>query len=204
MDTTAPDFTFTPFPKIGRLEKDCIITEKIDGTNAAVVVTEEGDVFAQSRTRIITPESDNFGFARWVADHADDLRYGLGEGVHFGEWWGSGIQRGYDLPKGEKRFSLFNTGRWASAYNNFPLTDGEAVDDEHACLQCPCCHVVPVLGVHSFSTPFIFGLWDNLRLSGSIAAPKFMRPEGIVVYHTGTKTLFKVSDAKVQPKEFGG
>jgi RNA ligase len=194
--------TFTPFPKIGRLEKDCIITEKLDGTNAAVVVTEDGDVYAQSRTRIITPESDNFGFAAWVAEHADDLRYGLGEGIHFGEWWGKGIQRGYGLD--EKRFSLFNTHRWASEYNNFELGGEYKTENEHACLQCPCCYVVPVLGAHAFSTPFIFHVYDDLRVRGSVAARGFDKPEGIVVYHTGTKTLFKVSDAKVQPKEFGG
>ena len=31
-------------------------------------------------------------------------------GRHFGEWWGSGIQRGYGLD--EKTFSLFNAYRW--------------------------------------------------------------------------------------------
>lgn len=188
---------FTPFPKIARLEKTCVITEKLDGTNAAVVVTEEGEVYAQSRTRVITPENDNFGFAAWVADHADDLRYGLGEGVHFGEWWGQGIQRGYGLD--EKRFSLFNTGRWTSDYNN-----GIGGVETHRCHECPPCHVVPVLATHDFSTPFIWNVWDKLRLMGSSAAPGFMRPEGVVVFHTGNGTQFKLSDAKLPPKEFGG
>jgi hypothetical protein len=62
---------FKPWPKIARLNRDITITEKIDGTNAAVIVTEEGEVAAQSRTRIITPDADNFGFARWVAEHAE-------------------------------------------------------------------------------------------------------------------------------------
>ncbi len=187
---------FTPFPKIGRLEKDCVITEKIDGTNAAVGVTEDGDVYAQSRTRIITPDADNFGFARWVSENEDQLR-DLGEGVHFGEWWGTGIQRGYDLPGREKRFSLFNTNRWLSNFNI-------GVNDDTTCNQVSCCHVVPLLSLHTFSTPHIFAVYDALRLEGSAASPGFKKPEGIVVYHTATKTLFKVSDAKVQPKEFGG
>ena len=31
----------------------------------------------------------------------------------------------------------------------------------------------------------------ELRRTGSVAAPGFMKPEGIVIYHTGTRTLFK-------------
>jgi len=100
-----------------------VITEKIDGTNAAIGVVQTGwdgeagavsrphyRVYAQSRTRIITPQSDNMGFAAWVQQHAEVLAQTLGEGLHFGEWWGVGIQRGYGLS--ERRFSLFNTARW--------------------------------------------------------------------------------------------
>ena len=57
---------FRAFHKIPRLFRDVIITEKIDGTNACVVVTPDGTVLAQSRSRFITPEDDNFGFAAWV------------------------------------------------------------------------------------------------------------------------------------------
>ncbi|MCJ7726507.1 MAG: hypothetical protein MUP76_09000, partial [Acidimicrobiia bacterium] len=46
-------------------------------------------------SRWITPEVDNYGFARWVKDHEEELRTGLGAGLHFGEWWGQGIQRRY-------------------------------------------------------------------------------------------------------------
>ncbi len=54
---------FTAFPKIPRLNREIIVTEKIDGTNAQVVVTEDGEVRAGSRSRWITPEADNFGYA---------------------------------------------------------------------------------------------------------------------------------------------
>ena len=92
------DKDFVAFPKIARLNREIVITEKIDGTNASIYVSEkDGAVYAGSRTRWITPEDDNFGFARWVRDHADELRTGLGFGVHFGEWWGAGIQRRYGL-----------------------------------------------------------------------------------------------------------
>src|SRR5262249_48952948 len=121
------EIEFRAWPKLARLRRPFVITEKIDGTNAAIgfqEVEESVDnaccylighglpltaVYAQSRNRIITPEQDNHGFARWVHDNAFALFEVLGLGLHFGEWWGSGIQRGYGLPKGEKRFSLFNT-----------------------------------------------------------------------------------------------
>lgn len=105
--------TFEAFPKIHRLENTKLwITEKIDGTNASVYIGEDGTVCAASRSRWITPEDDNFGFAKWVKEHEEELKVGLGPGHHFGEWWGHGIQRGYNQPKGVRHFSLFNVGRW--------------------------------------------------------------------------------------------
>lgn len=132
---------FKAWPKTPRLFRDVVITEKIDGTNAAVVISEhpfgthvngppadaalvfgpgkmgnggnpvcEYLVSAQSRNRVITPDRDNFGFARWVHANARKLAATLGEGYHYGEWWGQGIQRGYGLD--HKRFSLFNVSRW--------------------------------------------------------------------------------------------
>lgn len=126
---------FVGFPKIARLNREIVVTEKIDGTNAQVEITEDGIVRAGSRNRYITPEGDNHGFAAWVRDNADDLRR-LGPGRHFGEWWGSGIQSGYGLPKGEKRFSLFNVSRW----------DDDVLNEEDGLPARPrCCGVVPTL-----------------------------------------------------------
>ena len=178
---------FVGFTKIARLSREIVVTEKIDGTNAQILIAEldgfpvggcvyQKDgiaVYAGSRSRWITPECDNHGFARWVVEHADELICGLGVGQHFGEWWGSGIQRGYGLPKGEKRFSLFNVGRWTEE------------------TKPKCCHVVPILFRGTFETDHIHESLDNLCLSGSIAAPGFMNPEGVVVYHTAGNVMFK-------------
>jgi RNA ligase-like protein len=174
---------FTPFPKIGRLEKDMVVTEKIDGTNAAVCVGEYGDVWAQSRTRFITPTEDNYGFAAWVRENEDALS-DLGPGVHFGEWWGKGIQRNYGLD--ERRFSLFNTGRWQSMGS----------EENHRCVEVPVCHVVPVLLLSTFNTVAVQEMFNYLRETGSVAAQGFMNPEGVVVFHTARGVLFKLSDAK--------
>ena len=105
---------FVAFPKIARLNRDIVVTEKIDGTNAAVVVGEDAInpvVFAQSRSRMLTPgkATDNFGFAAWVEQHREALAL-LGPGHHYGEWYGQGIQRTYGLK--ERRFALFSVMRW--------------------------------------------------------------------------------------------
>ena len=173
---------FQPFPKLARLNRNITITEKLDGTNAAVVIVQEDatdrgfangpdvnrvafirtsvdtfSVYAQSRNRFITPRDDNYGFAGWVARNAEALVDILGAGTHFGEWWGSGIQR------------------------------------------------VPVLYEGPFGQLEIDLAIANLDLDGSEAAEGFEHPEGIVIYHQAARQSFKVTlegDAapKAQPR----
>lgn len=164
---------FKEFQKISRLSRNCVITEKIDGTNACVYIGEDGEFLTGSRTRWITPEDDNYGFAKWALAHKDELM-ALGPGRHFGEWWGSGCQRGYGLTNGEKRFSLFNTSRWNE------LTSPPQ-----------CCHVVPVLYTGIFTSTAVDACLDILRTQGSRAAPGFMKPEGVVIYQTAGRCYFK-------------
>ena len=194
-----PLLEFKPWPKIPRLTNERFhITEKIDGTNACIIVKNKNDIdfsgkhiseyetykykiaetkdkvlFAQSRNKFITPNDDNFGFAKWVLENAEELSY-LGYGHHFGEWWGKGIGRGYGLT--ERRFSLFNVGIWNE--ENKPK----------------CCHVVPYLG------NFIFGnlqieidyFLTTLIREGSYAVDGFKNPEGIMVYSELAKQYWKV------------
>ncbi len=177
---------FIEFPKIARLSRDIVITEKIDGTNAQVYIGDDGLFLTGSRTRWITPSDDNYGFSRWAHEHQEELMK-LGPGSHFGEWWGGGIQRGYNLPKGEKRFSLFNTGRWVKA--NPPDVLPELVGKQQ---YCPgCCHVVPVLYTGPFDTNNISNVLWRLRENGSVVSPGFLKPEGIVVFHTASGELYK-------------
>jgi hypothetical protein len=172
---------FIGWPKIARLSREIIVTEKLDGTNAAVVILEDGDIYAQSRTRVIVPGDDNFGFAAWVeANKAELLK--LGPGRHFGEWWGRGIQRNYGLT--ERRFSLFNVSRWGDP-----------------AVRPACCHVVPTLYRDLFDTASIQVVLNTLRVYGSHAAPGFMNPEGIIAFHTAANTMFKKTlDKDDEPK----
>lgn len=183
LEKTMGDSEFREFNKIPRLNRDCIITEKIDGTNAQIFIDETGLVLrAGSRSRWITPTEDNHGFAKWVEEHREELLK-LGPGRHFGEWWGFGINRGYGLTKGDKRFSLFNTSRWKTI-----CSDAEGLTPLPG-----CCGVVPILYSGPFTTNAVENAVAELRATGSVAAPGFMKPEGVVVYHVHGNCMFKVT-----------
>lgn len=206
--------TFEAFPKIPRLNRGMVITEKIDGTNGAVVILPEADidrithedgrveffdndafhilarsndaegnpviVAAQSRSRLLAPSMDNFGFAGWVQRNADELAFTLGVGCHFGEWWGSGIQRRYGLTGSDKRFSLFNTNRWTEPESRGVLD------------SVPGLGVVPLLYSGAFDHTAIKDVILGLKVGGSVAAPGFMQPEGVVVFLPAARSMFKV------------
>lgn len=172
---------FKGFPKIPRLFRNVIVTEKIDGTNAIIRIENDGvTIQAGSRNRWITPEDDNNGFAKWVEANKDELLK-LGPGNHFGEWFGAGIQRKYGLT--EKRFALFQSSRWT--------------DD----VRPACCGVVPVLAYGTDIGEAVRKGLDILRAEGSRAVPGFMNPEGVVAYHTASGQMFKATlDADHLPK----
>ena len=180
---------FEEFPKMARLSREVIVTEKIDGTNAQIVITEDGQIRAGSRTRWITPADDNFGFAAWVEEHRDELLT-LGPGRHFGEWWGRGIQRGYGIP--DRRLSLFNTRRWCLFGQNpqaIKTLDPRVTRTQD--VLPPCVGLVPVIGAGKFDEADFNGALRQLAAAGSFAAPGFMDPEGIVVFHTAANVGFK-------------
>lgn len=214
---------FKPFPKMARLSRECVVSEKLDGTNASVYIAEvsqydddwcsvhtwEEDgrlfaMFAGCRTRWVIPSNDNFGFASWVVANAVELRK-LGAGHHFGEWYGSGIQRKYGLD--HRRFALFNTLRWHNT-GDYPIVASRAQFDKHGneispekltVEAPPCCSVVPLLYQGEFHSDAVENCLAELQDCGSRAVPGFPDPEGVVVYHiaagVGFKKLIKNDDS---------
>jgi hypothetical protein len=189
---------YPTFPKIPRWNREVVLTEKLDGTNGLVAVCppesnwqdqltgrthpprfrilpDGWQVAAGSRKRWLNPNSDNFGFAQWVWDHAEDLA-SLGPGCHYGEWYGKGIQRGYGLP--DRRFALFNVSRW-----------------EDPDIRPPGVEVVTVLSrCDARELSDVLGFWlKMLESEGSSHVPGFARPEGVVLYHTAGGSLYKVT-----------
>jgi len=182
---------FQEFPKMARLTREAIITEKIDGTNAQILITENAEILAGSRTRWLTLDNDNFGFAKWVKENEDEI-IKLGAGRHFGEWWGNGIQRGYGLPKGEKRLSLFNVRRWAlcgTEPQRIPMADPRV--EKYQEMLPECIGLVPILYRGIFDTAKVDEVITDLKTNGSYASEGFMNPEGVVVFHIPGNVGFK-------------
>lgn len=191
---------FEKFPSLTRFSHGWTITEKLDGTNAAIVIVPEAEavvyepgsyitlvaghyVYAQSRTKLITPgkSTDNAGFARFVQDNAEEIVAKLGEGRHFGEWVGKGVQkRHYNLPN--KQFALFNVNRWEGADLPKNVTTvpsfykNEYLDNPgQTALEC-------LTQLKEFGSSF--GPRDEMGQG-------FVNPEGVVMYHAPSNTAFK-------------
>lgn len=94
--------------------------EKQHGTNSAVVVDKDCNWYCQSRERIITPEDDNAGFARWFKENGYKGFFNIREVgdivtnlcneqklIVFGEWAGGSIQKGVALNQLPKMFIIF-------------------------------------------------------------------------------------------------
>jgi hypothetical protein len=199
---------YPAFGKIPRLNRDIVVTEKMNGTNGLISIrkSEPGDpmpgnyidvsgtdthgtlfdVVAGSRNRWLfaSKSGDNFGFAQWVHQNALALWLTLGEGLHYGEWFGSGIQgNNYGLAKDERRFALFNTSRWTH----------DAVSAGVEGLT-----VVPVLYDGPFNQYEIQVALGRLRLNGSLWSRLHLQQahreaEGVIVYHVASRQYFKVT-----------
>lgn len=193
---------FQRWPSIPRMSKEWVyVTEKIDGSNAAIRIrpfdinddrSEQLDTIAidgvkytlwvQSRTRFLGPtkETDNFGFARWVYDNAVEIVKVLGPGDHYGEWWGSKIQRGYGMTNGERKFSLFNAKRWYETLHS--VESRSAVDG---------LLIVPTLYDGRYYDFNALEVAEELRTNGSRIVPGFPA-EGMIVYNREAKSSYKV------------
>ncbi|MFJ6508629.1 RNA ligase family protein [Streptomyces sp. NPDC091879] len=213
---SATDTTSAAYPKfrpIPRLHRKVVLTEKIDGTNGLIEITKVPEsevstvtgpgrltysgggqwylVAAGSRNRWLTPDNDNFGFAAWVWENSTAL-IALGEGKHYGEWFGKGIQSGYGLD--DRRFALFNVNRW------YDIRDAEVTDKyletfPKAVPAPPEVTVVPVILVangNDLNYAVNIAL-HTLKSDGSFIAPGFKDPEGVVVWHDAAGAFFKAT-----------
>lgn len=177
---------FKPFPKITRYTRPRLghITEKMDGTNACVIVEGGQVVGAQSRNRLLTSLShnsfgepffqdhgENHGFAHWVKTNKDKLAL-LGDGYHYGEWCGPGIN-GNRHNLTEKVFYHFNPFRYRDTdFKEYEagisfvrvLFEGEITDEV----------VKRTAEAH----------WDSIH-------DVFYKPEGVMIYYHDFKTTLK-------------
>jgi len=169
---------FVSFKKIERLDNQpMFITQKLHGTNAQIYI-KDGKVMCGSRARWITPGDDNYGFAAFVHENSESFIEFLGDGHHFGEWVGKGINSGEGLS--EKIFCLFDF--WRYKEDALP----------------PRTRAVPVLYSGRLDLSEADIAMADLKENGSKLVPGFMRPEGIVVT-IGTmryKRVFEEEDTR--------
>jgi hypothetical protein len=113
------DAIFDPFAKLPILNFEA--TTKIHGSNASCLRDAEGNMWAQSRENIITPEKDNAGFAMFVEankerfanifktilDEATLLEFTKHTVAVFGEWCGGNIQKNVAVCELPKMFVIF-------------------------------------------------------------------------------------------------
>lgn len=107
-------------------------TVKLHGTNAGVVISKNKDLWCQSRERIITPESDNAGFAMFAYGNkqnfmniADEIKINDKDIVIFGEWCGGNIQKNVAICQLPKMFVIFNIALVDEEGNKIYLTESE-------------------------------------------------------------------------------
>ena len=110
-------------------------TVKLHGTNASRSINQDGEQWSGSRSKIITPESDNAGFATFC--HSKNSVFerlfelipfnGYDYITIFGEWCGQGIQKGVAIAELPKMFVVFDIKR---SYDNPERGDNVYASDE--------------------------------------------------------------------------
>lgn len=100
-------------------------TVKLHGSHADIVYNKAiNQIHCQSRNRVLTPESDNLGFATFVKSIQNEIKdlfdplidkYKDADNIVLhGEWCGGNIQSGVSLTSCEKMFVVYN----CSIYND--------------------------------------------------------------------------------------
>jgi len=87
-------------------------TVKLHGTNAGIVLYKNGNLEYQSRSRVLSLQSDNMGFCTYM----NGVNLGsLFDSIYFedyiaiyGEWCGEGIQKGVGISELSRRFVIFD------------------------------------------------------------------------------------------------
>ncbi len=110
-------------------------TVKLHGTNSGITMNREGEMWAQSREHNITIEKDNAGFAWFVETKKDVFKEFFSQidmkdfdyVTIFGEWCGTGIQKGVAIAQLPKMFVIFDI---KLSYDNIEQGDNIYLDND--------------------------------------------------------------------------
>jgi hypothetical protein len=200
---------FQPWPKTPRFFRDIVITEKIDGTNAAVLIHEypfgfhaEAQPWDGKIVKIVLgPDNPETGLPDHEYTVSAQSRKRLitptDDNAGFAQWvWdnadhlvatlGIGAHFGEWWGKGIQR-QYGKDRRIFSLFNTSRWGDILAFDPDPHGLA-----VVPVLYEGPMSEDQIFITLDGLKTYGSEASPGYLNPEGIIIFHKAANSVFKV------------
>lgn len=190
---------FHAWGKTARVDSPVVVTEKIDGTNGVIYV-DFGDnphspvIWVGARNGWIAGisvngaefvRSDHYGFAGWATANRLQIARLLGHGYHYGEWWGQGIARGYGQDR--KRFQLFDIRH----------SEKDGWDDDANEWNIG---TVPVLYDGPMDHRTMERQVELLQRRGSVVAPGYLYPEGLVVRFSHNGVRFKKVIDKVGPQ----
>lgn len=211
---------FIPFAKIPRLSRDIIVTEKLDGTNAQILITP---VIDEAQLPLVVAHGP------WPGGAGDEITQGLGlamlvgsrtrwirpkqpgekgdpDNYGFAAWCRDNAQELFKLGPGRHFGEWYGRGinrgyglpdRRFSLFNVSRWLPAEKVHGVPGIVSAEdgtivsCCSVVPVLYNGPFDEKKICGSLLQLQGCGSVACPGFSNPEGIVIFHTAGGYLFK-------------
>jgi len=119
-------------------------TVKLHGTNAGIS-NETGGVVALSRTRVLGEGNDNAGFySQIVHPHSNIWKPYLerlgGAATVFGEWCGSGIQKGVAISSVPKKFIIFAC-RVDGAWVPVPEVMPDGIPEVYSIYDFPTYHI---------------------------------------------------------------
>ena len=155
-------------------------TVKLHGTNAAICFNSKGEWWCQSRERVITPESDNAGFASWAYSHKEYFDAVAARFLKecfidenevfqvFGEWCGGNIQAGVGLNTVPKMFVLFNS-RW--------ITVSEDANADDSTWLNPGISYIVMTGAKRPDNFYHIGQFPTFEISVDFAAPTLVQNE---------------------------
>jgi hypothetical protein len=206
---------FQEWPKIARLNREIIVTEKIDGTNAAVVIIPREEMdrveaepsFHEERVRFF--DGDASRMTAFVEDHAvfvqSRKRFITPKSDNYG--FAGWVERNADALVHQLGPGRHYGEWWGSKIQGGYHMDHKAFSlfntsrwerDEVLASGIDGLDVVPTLYKGPFSEYAIKRALDDLREDGSLAALDSgvnTKPEaeGVVVFHTAANTAFKVT-----------
>lgn len=206
---------FRSFNKIPRLNKECTITEKIDGSNVVVVVLDNKwineykyngcpdsvcspcyadrneEVFRFISDYCLYEKDGTYVFAgsrqRWLKPGKQNDNFG------FAGWVQTNAEQLINLGVGYHYGEWYGNGiqrRYGLDHKRFALFNTYKWTDNPD--KPECCDVVPVLYKGTFDTEVVKVYLKSLIYEGSRMVKGFRKPEGLIVYHSAAKQYFKV------------